>query len=85
MTAWSEYSDRYGLTPKEAKLFAVLADGEAHSTEQMAIDGIGRRFVAENLVAMHVHRLRKKVAAHGVIIETVRGAGYRVVLPEAAE
>lgn len=88
MTAWSEYCDRYNLTKTQARILAVLMDGEVHSAADLLLNGIGRRFACDHLVIVHISRLRSKISAHGFVVETVgRGRsaqGYRLITEAVA-
>jgi len=73
------------LTPTEFKLLLTLAErrgrvqARAHLLQQVwdAAPDIQTR-----TVDMHVQRLRAKLGAAGDLIETVRGFGYRLTVPE---
>lgn len=79
MSQWEEYRAAYGLTVKEAKLFAVMADGEMHSKQGLLdrIWGVGHA-ASSHLIPVHIDRLQKKIAPHGFEIEKVRLSGYRL-------
>ena len=74
------------LTPTEFKLLLTLAErrgrvqGRAHLLETVweAAPDIQTR-----TVDMHVQRLRAKLGAAGDLIETVRGFGYRLRVPQS--
>lgn len=76
----------YGLTRKEAKLFELLSDGEEHTKGDILAEVIGRKFVSDALVPMHVYRLRRKLEPHGftVVSATRRGAEAKYRLERAA-
>lgn len=73
------------LTPREYGLLEYLAAAprQTFSAEQLLV-GVWESSVKwqePNTVAEHVYRLRRKLAAHGVVrprITTVRGFGYRL-------
>jgi two-component system, OmpR family, phosphate regulon response regulator PhoB len=77
--------DAIDLTPTEFKLLLTLAErrgrvqGRAHLLETVweAAPDIQTR-----TVDMHVQRLRAKLGAAGDMIETVRGFGYRLRVPQ---
>jgi len=77
--------DLIDLTPTEFKLLLTLAErrgrvqGRAHLLETVweAAPDIQTR-----TVDMHVQRLRAKLGAAGDMIETVRGFGYRLRVPQ---
>jgi two-component system phosphate regulon response regulator PhoB len=74
------------LTPTEFKLLLTLAErrgrvqGRAHLLETVweAAPDIQTR-----TVDMHVQRLRAKLGSAGDMIETVRGFGYRLRVPQS--
>jgi DNA-binding response OmpR family regulator len=69
------------LTPREYDLLAVLveAGGEIVSRADLFARIRGReRDPASNLVEVHFSRLRDKLGSDAGMIETVRGAGYRM-------
>lgn len=80
------------LTPTEFRLLEVLVErrGRTQSRQQLlekawdldagVIDRIQTR-----TVDMHVRRLRSKLGDLGEWVETVRGFGYRLRIPEGAE
>ncbi|KQM68698.1 phosphate regulon transcriptional regulator PhoB [Xylophilus sp. Leaf220] len=79
--------------PTEFKLLHYLMRHaeRVHSRAQLLDKVWGDHvFIEERTVDVHVKRLRESLGAAGVMIETVRGAGYRataqvtVALPEAA-
>jgi two-component system, OmpR family, phosphate regulon response regulator PhoB len=68
------------LTPTEYRLLVTLLErrGRVQSRQQLlesAWDIHAR--IETRTVDMHVQRLRSKLGEHGVMIETVRGFGYR--------
>jgi two-component system, OmpR family, phosphate regulon response regulator PhoB len=68
------------LTPTEYRLLVTLLErrGRVQSRQQL-LEGawdIHAR-IETRTVDMHVQRLRSKLGEHGVMIETVRGFGYR--------
>ena len=81
------------VAPTEFKLLHYLMRHaeRVHSRAQLLDKVWGDHvFIEERTVDVHVKRLRESLGAAGVMIETVRGAGYRataqvtVALPEAA-
>mgnify|MGYP002651092412 CR=1 FL=1 len=76
----SNGAERSQLTPREAALLAVVlaAGGKPVPTEQLWRDVLGFGFdPGTNGLAVHLHRLRAKLAAIGIFaIRTDRGAGY---------
>lgn len=77
------------LTPREfALLDHLLTHAGALRTRDQILDAVwGIDFdTGTNMVDVYTHFLRRKLEAHGVrdVIETVRGRGYRLTLPEPA-
>ncbi len=80
------------LTPTEFRLLESLMErrGRTQSRKQLLErvwsyeSGISDR-VQTRTVDMHVRRLRSKLGRVGQWIETVRGFGYRLVIPEGVE
>jgi DNA-binding response OmpR family regulator len=71
-----------GLTPTEYRLLLELAEhpGVVCSRERLLEEVWGYVWAGDTrLVDMHVRRLRAKVGSE--VIETVRGAGYKLVRP----
>lgn len=70
------------LTPKEFDLLSVFArfPGVALDREQLLDLVWGTSFYAIRTVDVHVARLREKLAATPVRIETVWGSGYRLAV-----
>lgn len=62
------------LTPAERRIFDMLADGEIHKDAEILEMALGRRFAASNTVAIHMSRIREKIAGEQRIIR--EGAGY---------
>ena len=72
------------LTPREFELLAFLAGrpGRVFSREELLRKVWGYDFVGETrTVDVHVRRLRAKLGAKSHAIETVTGAGYKLVAP----
>ncbi len=78
--AWSTYCDRYGLSPIEARIFAKLAEGGVQSRLALMQHAKGVPHVEAHTASVHVFRMRKKLAPHGVRIERAT-AGYRLAMP----
>jgi DNA-binding response OmpR family regulator len=73
----------YELTARELRVLRVLANetGRIVSRRRLlheAWDMNNAELVETRTVDVHIAKLRKKLGAHGVLIETVRGQGYRV-------
>jgi DNA-binding response OmpR family regulator len=70
------------LTPREFELLAFLArhPGRVHSREELLRKVWGYDYVGETrTVDVHVRRLRAKLGEKQHVIETVTGAGYKLV------
>jgi two-component system response regulator BaeR/two-component system response regulator AdeR len=73
--------ERVDLTTSEIKLLAVLAREPGRvrmRPELLAATGDAERFADERTVDAHVKNIRRKLNAHGEMLETVRGVGYRL-------
>ncbi len=78
--------DTVNLTPKEFDLLALLADDPgAVCTRQRILDEVWdpHWYGPTKTLDVHVASLRRKLG-HPEIIETVRGVGYRLCVPEVA-
>lgn len=60
----------FGLTATEAKLLLVLLQNESLAKD--------RADMAGNTVDVHVHHIRKRLAAFGIGISTFWGQGYQI-------
>jgi DNA-binding response OmpR family regulator len=70
------------LTPREFDLIAFLAShpGRVHSREELLRKVWGYDYLGETrTVDVHIRRLRAKFGARAAMIETVTGAGYKLV------
>ncbi len=85
--SWSDYCDAYGLTPAEAKIFALLSDGKIHTGDDLMRNGLGKRHAVPHLVNQHIYRMRPKIKLHGFAVEAIgRGhtaEGFRLRTPPA--
>jgi len=75
---------KLALTPREFDLLAFLArhPGRVHSREELLRKVWGYDYVGETrTVDVHVRRLRAKLGEKDRVIETVMGAGYKLVVP----
>lgn len=73
--------------PTEFKLLHYLmAHPERVHSRQQLLDKVwgDHVFIEERTVDVHVKRLRESLGAAGVLVETVRGAGYRITGQPAA-
>jgi two-component system, OmpR family, phosphate regulon response regulator PhoB len=69
------------LGPTEFKLlhFLMKHPERVHSRQQLLDRVWGDHvFIEERTVDVHVKRLRESLGAGGALVETVRGAGYRI-------
>jgi DNA-binding response OmpR family regulator len=76
------------LTPREFELLAFMAHrpGRVFSREELLRKVWGYDYVGETrTVDVHVRRLRLKLGAGARLIQTVTGAGYKMVAPRADE
>ncbi|HXJ68071.1 MAG TPA: response regulator transcription factor [Verrucomicrobiae bacterium] len=79
--------ERLDLTPREFDLLAFLArnPGRALTRDELLRKVWGYDYVGETrTVDVHVRRLRAKLGEHHEMIETVLGAGYKLVAPDSA-
>lgn len=71
---------RVPLSHRELSMLICLAQRSPHpvSREQLEREAFGLRHdPGTNVVAVHVHRLRKKFEASGDLLQTVPGEGYK--------
>lgn len=81
-------STEVDLTPKEFDLLRFMMEnaGKACSRDQILDAVWGLDFdTGTNMVDVYMHFLRKKLDAHGLgsMLKTIRGHGYRLMLPES--
>ncbi|HEV7558741.1 MAG TPA: response regulator transcription factor [Kofleriaceae bacterium] len=72
---------RIALSPREHALlgFFLRRQGEALGRAEILLQVFGYGFEpGTNLVNVHIANLRRKLGTHAVVIETVRGIGYRL-------
>ena len=70
------------LTDREREMLRVLAAAPGETVPRMALAGAGGS-VNERAVDVQVNRLRRKIErdpANPLIVQTVRGIGYRLVV-----
>jgi len=70
------------LTDREREMLAVLAATPGETVLRMSLAGPGGN-VSERAVDVQINRLRRKIErdpANPLIVQTVRGAGYRLVV-----
>ena len=69
------------LTERECDMLRVLATNVGETVQRQAFAGKGET-VSERTVDVQVNRLRRKIEndpANPLIVQTVRGVGYRLV------
>jgi len=68
------------LRPAEFRLFSYLATNRERviGARELMTDLIGNTNPDTTLIRVHLSQLRRKLGAVGVVIETVRGVGYRL-------
>lgn len=71
------------LTAHELRLLAALAEspGRVYTRAQLASALVGDCVITERTIDTHLCNLRRKLGSLRDLIETVRGAGYRLVEP----
>jgi DNA-binding response OmpR family regulator len=71
------------LTAHELRLLSALAEapGRVLSRSQLASALVGDCVITERTIDTHLCNLRRKLGSARSLIETVRGAGYRLVEP----
>ncbi len=80
--------EEIALRAKEFDLLATLMEhaGQALTREQLLSLVWGYDFFGETrTVDVHVQQVRRKIEPSGVRIETLRGVGYKLVSPRAAD
>jgi len=76
------------LTPSEFGLLEALVrqPGRVFSRSELIDSALGGdSLVLERTIDVHIRSLRKKLGTHAVLVETVRGIGYRLRDPSGAE
>ena len=71
------------LTDREREMLRVLAAAPGETVPRMALAGTNGDSVNERAVDVQVNRLRRKIEhdpANPLIVQTVRGIGYRLVV-----
>jgi DNA-binding response OmpR family regulator len=74
------------LTPSEFSILEVLLrqPGRVFSRAELIDAGLGGdSLVLERTIDVHIRTLRKKLGPHAILVETVRGIGYRFRDPAA--
>ena len=70
------------LTDREREMLRVLAGSVGETIPRQALAGTNGDSVGERTVDVQVNRLRRKIEndpANPLIVQTVRGVGYRLV------
>jgi two-component system phosphate regulon response regulator PhoB len=76
------------LTPSEFGLLEALIrqPGRVYARSELIDAALGGdSLVLERTIDVHIRSLRKKLGPHAVLVETVRGIGYRLRDPAATE
>jgi two-component system phosphate regulon response regulator PhoB len=76
------------LTPSEFSLLETLVrqPGRVFSRSELIDAALGGdSLVLERTIDVHVRALRKKLGAHAILVETVRGVGYRFRDPSGSK
>jgi two-component system phosphate regulon response regulator PhoB len=76
------------LTPSEFSLLEALVrqPGRVFSRSELIDAALGGdSLVLERTIDVHIRALRKKLGAHAVLVETVRGVGYRFRDPSGSK
>ncbi|MBN8920096.1 MAG: response regulator transcription factor [Rhizobiales bacterium] len=71
------------LTDRERDMLRILAEQPGETVPRMALAGPGGKATNERAVDVQVNRLRRKIEndpANPLIVQTVRGIGYRLVI-----
>jgi two-component system phosphate regulon response regulator OmpR len=71
------------LTDREREMLRILAEQAGATVPRMALAGGNGRAINERAVDVQVNRLRRKIErdpANPLIVQTVRGIGYRLVV-----
>ena len=77
--SWQERALKVGPTEFKLLHYLMTHPERVHSRSQLLDKVWGDHvFIEERTVDVHVKRLRESLGAAGVMIETVRGAGYRL-------
>jgi DNA-binding response OmpR family regulator len=74
------------LTAHELRLLSALAEapGRVFTRSQLASALVGECVITERTIDTHLCNLRRKLGPARDLIETVRGAGYRLIEPPAS-
>jgi two-component system phosphate regulon response regulator OmpR len=71
------------LTDREREMLRILAEQAGETVPRMALAGNGAKATNERAVDVQVNRLRRKIErdpANPLIVQTVRGIGYRLMV-----
>lgn len=79
---WGEHCDNYDMTVGEARLFHRLVRDAGNVVSPAALFSAatnGKAYGDLKLVGVMIFRIRPKIGLHGMYIDSVRGAGYRLM------
>ena len=83
--SWRGHAVRLGPTEFKLLTYLIKHPERVHSRSQLLDKVWGDHvFIEERTVDVHVKRLRESLGAAGAMIETVRGAGYRLTAHASA-
>jgi two-component system alkaline phosphatase synthesis response regulator PhoP len=76
------HGERVDLTPKEFKILSLLWDkvGEVVSRDDILSFVWEGTHVSYRVIDNHITALRKKVGAHSIIVESIYGEGYQLII-----
>lgn len=76
---------RFGLTPSEAAMVSALGDGRVKSREVLlaayGVNAADDDAADPKTVDVFMVKIRKKLMVAGIVIDTVRGAGFQMSAP----
>ena len=82
---WRDQPVKVGPTEFKLLQYLMTYPERVHSRSQLLNKVWGDHvFIEERTVDVHVKRLRESLGAAGIMVETVRGAGYRLTAQAAA-
>lgn len=67
-----------GLTPAEFRMLRTLAENEGRLCSRGALAATSNARAASRGIDMRISRIRRKLAGAGLVIDCVRGEGYRL-------
>ena len=76
------HNEKVDLTPKEFKIITKLWDklGEVVTREDILEYVWEGTHVSHRVIDNHITALRKKVSEHGIVIESIYGEGYQLLI-----